>query len=211
MRIRHRFIALLAMGALAATGGTAQAAGDPDAGESKAGACAGCHGADGNASNPQWPNLAGQLEGYLYTQLKHYKSGARANAVMAGQAAGLSDQDMQDLAAYFATLEMQPDSADEELVDRGERIWRGGVAERDLPACSGCHGPAGSGMKGAGYPRLGAQNAGYLSAQLKAYRSGDRGGYENAGTMKAIASRMTDEDIEAVSSFASGLHRGDDQ
>ncbi len=197
---------VIAVAMLLAVASAAHAAGDAEAGKGKAAACAACHGANGNSANPQWPNLAGQHEGYLYQQLKHFKSGERSNPVMAGQVANLSDQDMQDLAAYFAGLEMEVGAANEDIADKGEAIWRGGIPERNVPACAACHGPGGDGMKGAGYPRLGGQKATYLVSQLQAYRSGDRNGYDAATIMVDVAGPLTDEEIEAVASFASGLY-----
>lgn len=204
--INSRLLAVFASLLLLA-GGLAHAEGDPQAGKAKAGVCAACHGADGNSNSPQWPNLAGQHADYLYAQLKHFKSGERQNAIMAGQVANLSDQDMQDLAAYFSTLTMEVNAADKSLVDQGERIWRGGVAERNVPACSGCHGPTGAGMKGAAYPKLGGQKAVYLANQLQAYSTGKRSGYPKAEIMTDVASRLSDKQIKAVASFASGLYR----
>ncbi|WP_440996844.1 c-type cytochrome [Arhodomonas sp. SL1] len=186
--------------------GIAQAEGDPQAGESKSQPCVACHGADGNSGNPEWPNLAGQHEEYLYEQLRHFKDGTRENALMAGQVANLSDQDMQDLAAYYAGGQMEVGETSEEAVELGEQLWRGGIPERDVPSCAGCHGPAGDGMKGAGYPKISGQKATYLAMQLRAYRDGERSGYQNAQIMNGIAAELTDEEIEAVASFAYGLY-----
>ncbi|MQM36464.1 Cytochrome c4 [wastewater metagenome] len=207
--INSRLLAVFASLLLLA-GGLAHAEGDPQAGKSKAGACAACHGPDGNSNSPQFPNLAGQHADYVYAQLKHFKSGERQNAIMAGQVANLSDQDMQDLAAYFSSLSMEVNAADKSLADQGEHIWRGGVPERNVPACSGCHGPTGAGMEGAGYPRIGGQKATYLVTQLQAYSAGKRSGYPKAEIMTAVASRLSDDQIKAVASFASGLYRKTD-
>lgn len=206
--IRMRLIATAALLALA---GPALAAapfvdGDAAAGKAKASACIACHGANGNSANPQWPNLAGQHAKYLYEQLKHFKSGARNNAIMMGQVANLSDQDMKDIAVYFAGLEMEVGQASEEVAQRGEEIFRGGIPAKGVPACAACHGPGGAGNPGVSYPRLGGQKAQYTAATLQAYREGNRGDYPAAAIMNAIAENMSDEEIQAVSSFVSGLY-----
>ena len=201
----HRLPLILAAGLLALASTAALAAGNPSAGKDKSAVCAGCHGADGNAVNPIWPDLAGQHESYLRQQLQLFKSGERANAVMAGQAANLSGQDMQDLAAYYARQEPKVGEADPKLVDQGQQIYMGGDPANNLPACAACHGPAGAGNPAALYPRLGGQNAQYVAAQLKAYRSGQRAGYPAAEVMVQIAELMSDAEIEAVASYVQGL------
>ncbi|MFO7859526.1 MAG: c-type cytochrome [Ectothiorhodospiraceae bacterium] len=188
----------------------AQADGDVSRGEELSGSCAACHGAQGESSDSQWPNLAGQSERYLYEQLKAYKSGERENNVMAGQVANLDDQDMQDLAAYFADQEpVVSGGVDEDLRDQGEAIYRGGIPEKDVAACMACHGPGGAGMPGAGFPRIGGQHAEYVVAQLKAYRSGERDTDRNA-MMRTNAERLSDEEIQAVASYVSGLYEAED-
>lgn len=184
--------------------------GDPEAGESKAQACASCHGSNGNSDNPEWPNLAGQHADYLFNQLRHYKSGERENAVMQGQAANLSEEDMADLAAYFSSLEMEVGETSEDLADLGRSIYLGGIGDKGVPACAACHGAAGEGIPGTGYPRLGGQKATYTSQQLQAYRSGDRAGYGQASVMTSIAGNLSDEEIEAVASYVYGLYPGDE-
>ena len=201
----HRLLPIIAAGLLALASTTAPAAGNPSAGQQKAAVCGGCHGADGNAVNPMWPDLAGQHESYLRQQLQYFKSGERANPIMAGQAANLSDQDMQDLAAYYTRQDLKLGEADPALVEQGQQIYMGGDPGNNLPACAACHGPAGEGNPAAVYPRLGGQNAQYVAAQLKAYRSGQRAGYPAAQTMAQVAERMSDADIEAVASFIHGL------
>jgi cytochrome c553 len=180
------------------------AAGDPAAGKQKSETCTACHGADGNSSNPEWPKLAGQHASYSYKQLKEFKSGDRVNATMNGMAAPLSDEDMQDLAAYFANLEITPGEADPELVALGERLYRGGDLAREISACSACHGAKGGGNGAAGFPALAGQHALYIETQLKAFRSMTR--TNDAGQMmRNIAIRMTDADIAAVASYIQGL------
>lgn len=200
---------LLAIWLLAS--GTALAAenplvkGDAEAGQQKSATCAACHGPDGNSSNPEWPVIAGQHPRYLVDQLKAYKSGERRNAVMQGQAAGLSEQDMQDLAAYYAKQEAKPRTASEDAVAIAQPLWRAGDAERGMPACAACHGPAGIGNAGAAYPGLSGQHPQYTATQLKAYRAGERGQGTSGQMMQHVAAELTDEEIEALASYAAGL------
>jgi cytochrome c553 len=170
--------------------------------------CAACHGADGNAPTPANPKLAGQHPDYLYKQLVNFvpKQGAkeaeRANAIMAGMAAGLSDADRRDLSAYYAKQPLKPSSArNKDLVTLGQNIWRGGIAEKQVPACAGCHGPAGAGIP-AQYPRLGGQWADYTESQLTQFRAGTR---RNNAQMMTISARLSDTEIKAVSDYIAGL------
>lgn len=178
--------------------------GDAEAGKSKAGTCVACHGQDGNSATPMYPKIAGQHPGYLVDQLKAYKSGERQNAVMQGMVSTLSEQDMQDLAAYYASQEIEPGVADESLVDRGQAIYRGGDDEQGIPACIACHGPTGKGIPAAGYPAIGGQHAQYALTQLQAYAAGDRQGPNDI--MGSIAGRLSQQDMRAVSSYVEGLH-----
>jgi cytochrome c553 len=181
------------------------AAGDAAAGKTKSAPCAACHGADGNSVNPEWPKLAGQHADYIYKQLVEFKSGDRQNALMAGQVAALSDQDMADLAAYYATLEPTIGEADPALVAKGEEIYRAGNAASGVSACIACHSPTGKGNPMAKFPMLGGQHATYSAIQLKAFRSGQRA--NDAGQMmRNIAGKMTDAEIEAVVQYMQGLH-----
>lgn len=202
---RRLVFALFALALFAFAAPSTAAEGDPAAGKQKSGACAGCHGPSGNASNGQWPNLAGQHEDYLYQQLMAFKSGDRQNAIMAGQVANLSEQDMRDLAAYYAGLTMEIGAANEELVDLGRQIYRAGDDTRGLPACAACHGPAGWGNAPASYPRIGGQNVEYLVIQLQAFAAGERPGGPG-GMMNDIAAELTEEEMRAVASYASGLY-----
>ena len=179
--------------------------GDADAGKTKAAACAACHGADGNSALSANPKLAGQNAKYIVTQLQHFKNGERANAIMKGMASALSDQDMADIAEYYATQKAKAGAADEALVHRGEQIYRGGDKESNIPACIGCHGPQGEGNPGANYPSLGGQHADYVSAQLYAYRKEQRVN-PKADIMMGVTRYMSDKDIDAVSSYIQGLH-----
>jgi len=177
--------------------------GDPEAGMALYGqVCLTCHGPAGASKVPLQPILAAQHPGYTYVQLQNYKSGARANAIMLGMSANLSDQDMADLAVY---LHQQPlalaGATDEELVEAGRALYRGGHAESEVPACTGCHGPTGKGIPPL-YPLIGGQYAEYLTTTLLAYRSGER---VNA-VMNEIASRLTEEQIKQLSEYISGLY-----
>lgn len=176
------------------------------AGRKKSSTCAGCHGVDGNSVNPEWPKLAGQHPRYIYEQLRDFKQKARINAIMNAQAAGLSQQDMRDLAAYFSAQPTSPGSAGARAPKLGAQIYRGGVAARGVPACMACHGPAGAGNAAAVFPKLSYQHAKYVVNQLRAYRSGERAN-DPGGMMRSIAGRLTDDEIEAVARYLAGLHR----
>lgn len=183
--------------------------GAPQAGAQKAAVCAACHGSDGNSAAGQFPNLAGQHASYLYEQLRYFKSGKRKSAIMQGQVASLNAQDMKDLAAYFASQTMRIGAADKALVEKGGRLFRGGLASKGVPACTGCHGPAGLGNPPAKYPRISGQKPQYLVQQLQDYRAGKRGDYPAAKIMQGVASGLSDAEIEALASFLSGLHLGE--
>ena len=167
-----------------------------------AGACAACHGADGNSGTPVNPILAQQHPQYLVKQLQEFKSGKRANAVMSGMAATLSDEDMKNVAYWLHSKTAKPGFAkDKELVALGERIYRGGIADRQVADCAGCHSPNGAGIP-AQYPRLGGQHADYLSAQLTGFRDGLR---KNNLQMSQVAAKLNDREIKAVSDYIAGL------
>jgi cytochrome c553 len=185
---------------------SAQAAGNAKAGQDKAQACFACHGVNGNASNPVWPKLAGQNAGYLLKQLQDFKSSKqRTDPLMAGQVASLSEQDMEDLAAFFSAQKPTIGTADEVDFETGQRIYRGGNKVTGVAACMACHGPAGAGNPAARFPMLSGQNADYTVKQLKAFRSADRS--NDAGKMmQNIAGNMTDKEIAAVASYMQGLH-----
>ena len=185
---------------------SAVAAGDAEAGKAKAQVCAACHGADGNSANPEWPNLAGQHAGYTRKQLADFKAGEqRNNAVMTQQVANLSDQDMADLGAYFATLTPAGGFASEERLALGERIYRGGNQNSGVPACIACHGPNGAGDPMAGTPALSGQRINYTVLQLKAFRNGSRANDRN-GMMRDASRWLSDDEILAVSEYIAGLH-----
>jgi cbb3-type cytochrome c oxidase subunit III len=170
--------------------------------------CAACHGADGNSPTPANPKLAGQHADYLYKQLKNFKpkpdakEAERVNAVMAAFAAQLSDADMRNVAAFYASQKLIPSTAkDKTTVEKGRNIYRAGIAAKGVPSCAGCHSPNGAGIP-AQYPRLQGQYAEYTEAQLIAFRKGER---NNSAMMSAIASRMSDAEIKAVSDYIAGL------
>ncbi|NNK33141.1 MAG: cytochrome c4 [Xanthomonadales bacterium] len=186
----------------------AYAAGDAAAGQSKSAICAACHGVDGNSAVPNWPKLAGQHEQYLLRQLQLIKSGARPVPEMMAITPGLSDQDLMDLSAYFASQTINGGVADETKVPLGERIYRAGNADSGVPACMACHGPAGEGNPLAGYPALAGQHAVYTAKMLKGFRAGENWGEDDASSavMNGSAAELTDEEIDAVSSYLQGLY-----
>jgi cytochrome c553 len=184
------------------------AKGDAAAGQAKSAICAACHSVDGNSAVPNWPKLAGQHEKYLVRQVTLIKSGDRQVAEMLGIVPGLSDQDIEDLAAYFASHEATPGVADESKVTLGERIYRAGNAESGVPACMSCHGPAGEGNPLAGYPALAGQHSMYTNKMLTGFRAGENYGEDDmpSGIMNGSASELNDEEIEAVASYIQGLY-----
>lgn len=200
-----RYLAAALAVALASVALPARAAGDAAAGQAKAVTCAACHGVDGNSLNPEWPSLAGQHESYVIKQLQAFKSGARQNVLMSGQAMALSDQDMADIAAYFAGQKPAAKAADPALVDVGQRLYRGGNKDAGVPACLACHGPDGLGNLTAAWPMVAGQQANYTAAQLAAYRSGERKTDGDTQIMRNVAARLTDAEIKAVASYIQGL------
>lgn len=164
--------------------------------------CAACHTADGTRGIPANPIIAGQHPEYLAKQLSEFKSGKRNNPVMKGFASALSEADMRNVAAFYASKQARPGLAkNRDLVVLGEKIYRGGIADKQVPACSGCHSPNGAGIP-AQYPRVGGQHADYTEAQLNSFRSGQRG---NSAQMVAIAARLSDREIKAVADYMAGL------
>ena len=191
----------------------ALSSGDAAAGESKIMMCAGCHGGDGNSVVPSFPKLAGQGEKYLTKQLKDVKYGRRKIASMTGILDSFSEQDLSDMAAYYASKEMQISGAQEENLQLGEAIYRGGNIETGVPACTGCHSPSGQGNSPAGYPMLGGQYAQYTAKQLRAWRTGAhdpendsaRNNDGDSKIMRGVAEHMSDIEIDAVANFIAGL------
>lgn len=202
----------LGMGA-ASVGAAAQGFGDPEAGKAKAAVCSACHGADGNgnSASPIWPKLAGQGVPYQMRQVEAIRGGAghgRDNpnaATMVPMVANMSDEDLLDIAAFYATLTPSAEVADAELAEAGRMLYQAGDAARGIPSCMSCHGPSGRGNRLAAFPALGGQYAVYTVGQLNAYRDGSR--TTDPGTMmRTIASRLSDADIKAVAEYISGLH-----
>ena len=180
------------------------AGGDTEAGKAKAATCAACHGPEGISPTDQFPHIAGQVPGYIAAQLAAFKSGDRENAIMAGMVGGLEEQDMMDLDAYFSSLpanigSISPDL--QEVAEAGAAIYRGGVAEFSIPACMACHGPTGTGVSPT-FPRVAGMSIAYLKVSLEAFKSGDR---KNT-IMNSVAYSLTDEQIEALAIYMSGLN-----
>jgi len=198
-------IALVAAGALPAAAQTPQTAAkvDPAAGEAKYTAvCAACHGADGNSGTPANPKLAQQHPEYIVKQLQEFKSGKRPSPVMQGFAAQLTEADMANIAAFVGGKKAKSGFAkDKELVTMGERIFRGGIADRQVAACAGCHSPNGAGIPSQ-FPRISGQHADYTAGQLVAFRDGAR---KNSAVMAQIAAKMNDREIKAVADYIAGL------
>lgn len=194
--------ALVAASALAADAPAAPKADAAKGAASYGAICAACHGVDGNSAIPNQPSLAQQHPEYITKQLLEFKSGARKDAIMQGFAAAISEQDARNIAAWLATQKAKPGFAkDKDLVTLGEKIWRGGMANRHIPACAGCHSPNGAGIPSQ-YPRLAGQLEDYTVKQLADFRSGARG---NNAVMRDIAEYMTDREIKAVSDYIAGL------
>lgn len=186
--------------------GFAHAAGNAEAGQGKVVVCGACHAADGNSAAPNFPKMAGQGERYLLKQLKDIKSGARPIVEMTGLLDNLSDQDMADIAAFYASQQMSVGAADPKLVEQGVALFRGGKLDEGMPACIGCHAPDGSGLAAAGFPKLAGQHATYVAKQLTDFREGNRTNDGESMIMRAIAAKLSNKDIEALSSYIQGLH-----
>jgi cytochrome c553 len=194
----------------------ALAAGDAAAGESKVAMCAGCHGSDGNSMVPSFPKLAGLGEKYMTAQLRMIKSGERVIVEMTGILDASTDQDLQDMAAFYDSKAMVISGAQDitlvgisdpgEALDFGENVYRGGNMKTGVAACTGCHSPSGKGNNPAGYPALGGQYADYIEKQLLAYRRGERVSGENAKIMQGVAANLSDKEIKAVANYISGLN-----
>lgn len=171
-------------------------------GQQLAAACGACHTQDGSRGAPANPILQGQHPEYLVKQLTEFKAGKRKNAIMSGMAAGLSEDDMKHIAAFYASKKAKPGFAkSKDTVALGEQIYRGGITAKAVPACAGCHSPNGAGIPSQ-YPRIGGQHGDYAEAQLLAFRSGARG---NSPQMMAIAAKMNDGEIKAVADYLAGL------
>lgn len=203
--------------ALSAFAPFVNAAGDAASGEKLTGVCAACHGADGNSAAPNFPKLAGLGEKYILKQLKDIKSGVRPIAEMTGLLDNMSEQQLADMAAFYASKAMQLSGAQElsvltndgievDAIALGKKVYRAGNSESAVPACSGCHSPRGLGNAPAAFPRLGGQHAQYIEKQLRDFKAGKRVNDGEAKIMRKVAQYMTDAEIIAVSNFIAGLH-----
>lgn len=195
-------VAAACSAALAA--GTGQAAGNVEAGSAKSAVCQGCHGANGVSINPDWPNLAGIGAGYIVQQVHNFKEGKRQNPVMQPMAMAVSDDDLEDIAAFFNSLPNPVMDSDPANRKAGEKLYRGGSATRGIPACGACHGGNGAGADAAKFPALRGQQAVYVTRQLHDYASGAR--TTGPGTiMQSIAKRLSDDDIRDISAYVQGM------
>ncbi len=206
--MKQAMVMAAVVGLMAASGVNAETAAKADPAKAQQivnTVCIACHGADGNSPAPANPKLASQHPDYLNKQLANFKSGERKSAIMAGMAAMLSPEDMKNFAAYFGGQKQAPAAAkDKALVAQGEKIYRGGVAAMGVPACSGCHGPAGSGIP-AMFPRLAGQHGDYIVAELIKFRNGERAN-DPGKMMQMVAMKMSDQDMKAVAEYITGLH-----
>jgi len=184
---------------------SAIAGGDVEAGRASSGMCAACHGPQGNSQNPVWPKLAGQHAYYIEKELHDFQNKRRVDLTMAPMAATLTDVDIENVAAYFASIPSTVEAASADKIKLGEKLYRGGNAESGLPACIACHGPSGAGSAPAKFPRIGGQHAAYLSKALKDFKSEARSN-DHQAMMRDIAGRMSNKEIEALASYISGLH-----
>lgn len=183
----------------------AQFTGDAAAGEQKSQTCAACHGANGIGTAPENPNLAGQVPGYIADQLARYKSGERQNAIMAGMAAGLSEQDMADLDAYYASLDAPVGAVPEDQAEsarRGGMLYRGGDSSRDIASCMSCHGPRGHGIP-TRFPAVAGQKQQYLLTSLQQFKSGER--ESDGGIMNDVAFLLSQQQMEDLAAFMHAL------
>lgn len=208
MSFRHVLATALLLAIPAAHAETvAPLVGDAEAGAGKSAVCGACHGLDGNSVDKAYPKLAGQNEAYIARQLGLFKTGKRMNAIMMSFASTLSEQDMHDVGAYFATKDSLPGVADEQYVARAQELYRGGDAKLGVPACMACHGPDGRGMAGTGYPHLAGQWSEYVGATLSQWKAGTTWADDvNGKVMPTIVSRLSDSDIAALASYVNGLH-----
>lgn len=194
------------MFAVAAANGEPLVEGSAEAGQARSVTCAACHGPDGNSANPAWPSIAGQNAPYILKQLEAYKSGSRADPLMTSQAMPLSEQEMRDLAVYYAAQVAAPKAvAAPETINKGEALYRGGDAENRVAACLACHGPTGRGNPAAAYPMLKGQHATYTATQLRNYANGQRKSDGPTRVMREVAARLNESDIVAVASYIQGL------
>ena len=183
----------------------AQAQGDTEAGKSKSAVCTACHGSDGNSPSNLYPKLAGQHAPYLVKQLQEFKSGARQDPIMAGMVAALSEQDMQDLAAYYSTQTMTPETVSADIAEATQKLYMGGDMKRAIPGCTACHGPRGNGLELAKFPKISGQHSAYIKSQLEKFRDNVRHNDPN-DMMTDVSGKLSDEDIDLLSKYISALH-----
>ncbi|AAV80872.1 c-type cytochrome [Idiomarina loihiensis] len=201
------------LGLFFGTAGIAVAqSGDAEAGKEKSQVCAACHGPNGESPTDMYPHLAGQHQKYLLKQLKDFKLASetggeegRNNPIMMGQVASLSEEDMADLAAFYAAKDSPKGETPEDIIAKGEDLFRRGNPDSNMPSCAGCHGPRGNGMGLAAFPDISGQHAAYTKSQLEMFRSGERANDPNE-MMQGVTEKMTDEEIELLSKFLSGLY-----
>lgn len=203
--VNTKVIFIGALVALTMLAGTIHAAGDAAAGARKSTSCGACHGADGNSVNPQWPSIAGQHESYFANTLRAFQNGTRTDVLMTAQAQTLTEQDIEDIAAHFATQKATRRTASPTLAEAGERLYRGGNSATNLTACIGCHGPTGRGNEPAAYPSLTGQHSAYTAKQLNDYQSGIRKSDGNTQIMRNVAARLTQDEINALAAYIQGL------
>lgn len=188
----------------------ALAEGDAEKGKEKSQVCQGCHGADGNSYGPEWPNLASQHTSYLSKQIRNFKDGVRKNETMNSMAAGLNDEDINDIAAYFSSQSLAPqdnpsnEQLNSELIKTGRKIYKGGNRYSGVPACAGCHGPNAVGNGPAAFPHLAGQKTTYIIKTLKDFKSGARANDPNE-IMRNIAAKLTESEIKAVANYVATL------
>ena len=197
-------IVLLSVLCCAHASAASPAEGSVEEGQAKSATCVACHGANGNSPNPEWPNIAGQHEQYIFKQLQAFKAGERQNPLMTPIAQTLSEDDMADLAVFYSQQTATGLEAPADKVEQGQRLYRGGDAQNQIASCTGCHGPRGKGNPTALYPAIQGQHATYVAAQLRAYRAGTRQTDQNQ-IMRDVARTMSDAQIDAVAAYVQGL------
>lgn len=200
-----KWVALIALVGFGATGAQALAAGNAAAGKAKTATCVACHGVDGNSAAPNFPKLAGLDAGYIAKQLADFKSGARKDPTMTAMVAALSKKDMEDIGAYYANQKRSPGvaAADPDTIEKAKLLYRGGSPRMEIPACMGCHGPAGAGIPSR-FPAVSGQHAAYSQKQLLDFKSGARS--NDGNVMGPIAFKLSEAEIKAVAEYMAGLH-----
>ena len=201
-KIAFSLVSLLSMMAFSSLA----VAGDPAAGQQLVAVCAACHGDDGNSADPMNPKLAGQNAKYTFKQLMDIRDGQREVPLMSGMLDNMDDQDLRDIAAFYAEQDTTLEGADPEQVALGRQLYFDGLPDLEIAACAACHSPTGQGNAQAGWPALGGQHAQYTADQLRAFRSGERDNDGQEAMMRIITERLTDTEIEALASYISGLH-----